>query len=626
MIIYKLRLKKKFLLLKKFFLIFIILLLKQNSAFPEILSYNLIDKGKPYAKIVVPPKSPESIYKSAKLLQTYIAKSTGVILPLSENEKAITQVNNINVYIYVQKRTNDEKNSIKKDILESDGFTIDFSTKKYIKIIGNSFIGTEFGVYEFLERFVGVRWLIPGPLGEHIPKRKDLIIKSSTITQLPVFGSRRFSGFDKEDKASRLWARRNRMKDYIRFHHNLYNIFPIDTYTKTHPHLFPQKKGKPYIPYPNVGWQPCLKEPDAITIAVQNISRYFDNNTLSSTFSLGPNDATSGEGSGYCVSDIEGIKLNTWNYNDISDVYFKWANKVVEKILKKYPQKIFGTLAYRETAMPPKKIMVNKKIIPFLTEDRLRWIDPEVKRKGHKLVESWKSRSQRLGFYDYIYGTPYIIPRIYFHHMADVYKYAARNKIVAVYAEAYPNWGEGPKYYLTLKLFWNPFIDVDNILEDWYKCAVGKLAAPYLSDYFTLWETFWTGTIKKSDWFNQRGIYMPFWSPDYLDVAHISDIKISRQLLEKTLEMAQTELQKARANVFLKAFEYYEATVFSYWGLKNNRFGIKKQYAMQMDQKRYKLVEEFEKDLLLRHPLRFDSGKRFPNLQWNESWINKIFR
>ena len=36
--------------------------------------------------------------------------------------------------------------------------------------------GTHYGVSEFLERFVGVRWLMPGPLGEVVPKQPTLRI------------------------------------------------------------------------------------------------------------------------------------------------------------------------------------------------------------------------------------------------------------------------------------------------------------------------------------------------------------------------------------------------------------------------------------------------------------------
>ena len=38
-------------------------------------------------------------------------------------------------------------------------------------IAGPTPYGTEFGVYEFLERYVGVRWLMPGPDGEDVPAR-----------------------------------------------------------------------------------------------------------------------------------------------------------------------------------------------------------------------------------------------------------------------------------------------------------------------------------------------------------------------------------------------------------------------------------------------------------------------
>jgi len=585
-------------------------------------SFILVEKGFPKAVIAVSASSFTSLNKTAIFFQSCIEKSTGVRLPFI-NEINDQEILNNNICINLDIDQKYKTSSYSFDLKTYDSFKIDFSNSKQIWVIGNSAAGVEFAIYEFLERFLGIRWLFPGDLGEYIPKHKNLIIKSKTIIDSPVFISRKLSGLHGKFPQLKQWARRNREVSYVSFHHNINRIFPVKKYIRKYPHIYPQKNGKPYVPYPTVGWQVCFSESDTITIAVQNILSYFSKNPQKNTFSLGPNDSTRINGSGYCKSDYIEDDFSSWGFVHASDSYYKWANKVVEQIIEKYPNKLFGTLAYFEIAMPPKQIKVNKNIIPFLTEDRLRWVDSKQKNSAKKWIESWMNNAHQIGFYDYIYGTPYLLPRVYFHHMADVYRYAAKMGVSAVYAEAYPNWGEGPKYYLALKLFWNPFLDVDELLEDWYICAVGKLSAPYLSEYYNIWEKFWTQTIKKSTWFKNKGMYLPFKSPEYLDIVNISDIYKSRQLLEKTVEMSQTFLQKKRANLFLKAFEYYEASAFSYWGLKQKRSNIEKDYAREMNRKRYILIDEFEYDPFFRHPARFDS-KRYDELNWDESWIRKL--
>jgi len=46
-------------------------------------------------------------------------------------------------------------------------------------------MGTIFGVCEFLESVVGVRWLMPGELGEEIPKHEELKVQEMDQTQTP---------------------------------------------------------------------------------------------------------------------------------------------------------------------------------------------------------------------------------------------------------------------------------------------------------------------------------------------------------------------------------------------------------------------------------------------------------
>ena len=51
--------------------------------------------------------------------------------------------------------------------------------------------GTFYGVCEFLERFVGVRWLMPGPVGEVVPRQSTRRIDSAAIRQDPVLWQRK---------------------------------------------------------------------------------------------------------------------------------------------------------------------------------------------------------------------------------------------------------------------------------------------------------------------------------------------------------------------------------------------------------------------------------------------------
>ena len=175
---------------------------------------------------------------------------------------------------------------------------------------------------------------------------------------------------------------------------------------------------------------------------------------------------------------------------DYSDLFYSWANRVIEGVLEKHPDKVFGCLAYSEVGAPPENVDVHERLIPYMTYDRMKWVDPELRKVGEELTKAWHAKSPTLGWYDYIYGTPFVVPRVWFHHMAEYYQFGHANGVRALYAEAYPNWGEGPKLYVSLKLQWDPSLNVDALLNEWYERCVRPKGAPYLAKYYAHWKEF----------------------------------------------------------------------------------------------------------------------------------------
>ena len=514
---------------------------------------DIVRDGAPVASIVIAENAGDQLKDAADLLLSCIEESTGAKLPIAHEAPATGPV----VFI--------GSSPFKVDLegLDEDGYAIAFPDDRSVAILGPTDWGTEFGVYEFLERYVGVLWLMPGPDGTDIPKQTSISVPAEPVRDAPAFFSRLFSGLRGPVQTN--WARRNRMHGRVSFHHNLLRLFPPETYTKTHPEFFPIQHGKRFLPPTNDThhWQPCFTAPGIVEEAVANITRYFDENPEATSYSLGTNDS-----SGYCECDqckarISGGK-NFLGRVDYSDLFYDWANHVIEGVLEKHPDKWFGCLAYSEVAAPPKNVNVHARLIPYMTYDRMKWIDPEIRKTGEELTKAWHEKSPVVGWYDYIYGSPYCLPRVWFHHMADYYRSGHANGVRALYAEAYPNWGEGPKLYVSLKLQWDPTRDVDELLDEWITRCVGEEAAPHLASYYAHWEDFWTRRILDSRWFSAGGQYLSFYNPRYLDDVEIEEIENSREWLETALAKAKTDKQKGRASLLLQAFEYYEATAYAY--------------------------------------------------------------
>ena len=584
----------------------------------------LVKDGQPRAAVVVPAGADAQTRAAADLLRRYVKEATGADLAVREAGDAPSE--KAGGAIHVGRTPAAE--TLKEDLnrLDGDGFVIRAADMRVV-IVGPTPWGTEFGVCEFLERFVGVRWLLPGDHGDDVPRHDTLAVPAGTIRSEPALFSRQFSGL--RGSAMTTWGRRNRLHGRIQFHHNLWRVIPPKTYAKTHPHFYPVRDGKRFVPPAgeHAHWQPCFTAEGLVDVAAENICRWFAEHPDADSFSLGVNDS-----SGHCQCDAcrarDPDEPNFLGRRNVSDRYFAWCNAVVERVLKKYPDKRFGCLAYSEVAEAPGRVKVHPRIVPFMTYDRMKWVKPEIRATGRQATHRWCDAAPTVGWYDYIYGTPYCLPRVYMHHQAEYVRWAHEAGVRAWYSEAYPNWGEGPKLYVLLKLLWDPDGDTDALLTDWYRRAVGPEAAPALADYYAHWEDFWTRRAPASDWWRDRGQYLPFSRPDYLAAVTEEEIEESRRLLEAVVARTQTADQKARAELLLRAFEYYRASALAYLAEVRPTPAPTGEAAEALDraaralgmaEKRRRLaLEVFPKDPVLRHPIPIDG--RHGSLLGGEGW------
>jgi hypothetical protein len=521
----------------------------------------IVRDGKPTATIVVAKNASPQVQSAAQLLQKTVAQSSGATLPIGETASG-------NALHVGSTPGTAAKLDLKK--LDEEGYVLRALDKNNFVIIGGSDWGTEFGVDEFLERYLGVRWLMPTELFEDVPQHKTINLPDdANVRQEPVYLSRQLSPFNVVgDNPSSVWARRNRARGRIGFHHNLLNLFPPSKYFATHPEFYPIYDGKRYKPLDDDDprWQPNFAAPGIVDAAVEEINAYFERNPEAISYSLGMNDSARFDESPESKARRSG-KKNFLGLEDVSDDYFEWANAVVERVLQKHPGKVFGTLAYNNIVEPPTRVKVHPAIVPFITYERMRWSDPELEKIGKDLTLRWAQVSPNIGWYDYAYGISYQLPRVWFHEQQDYLSWGAKNHVNYHYAELYPNFGTGPKSWIFTKLLWNPNQNVDALLDDWYTRTAGKAAAPRLREYYALWEKFWTQDIQKSGWNTKKGQYLPFYSAEYLRDVPPEYLARSDKLLNEAAALADTPQRKARVAKLREMWEFYRASTIAYQGL-----------------------------------------------------------
>jgi len=509
----------------------------EGGGSPLVSSICLVEDGQTEAAVVVAPDADELVAASAELLSEYVSRSTGALIPVDNKTVGPDRLTiHVGVSDYVRLL------DLGIDAMDDDAFVIAFPDSKNIVLVGGSRYGTEHAVLEFLERYVGVRWLYPGEEGEHVPRVDTILVPRQEVRQTPAFLSRALSlGSSSAELA--VWTRRNRIRGRTSFHHNLCNLLPPEIYAESHPHFFPIREGEPR------NWNPDLLADGLFEEAVKRINEHFEEYPEANSYSLGMNDAV--------TFPAPSTKKNSLGLDDQSDYYYAWVNKVAMAVAEKHPRATFGCLAYQSTTDPP-SFKVDPRVIPYICYDRMQWLDSTRAETDRARTRAWHEVCPKLGWYDYIYGRQYCLPRIYFHLMGEYFAFASKNGVKDYYGEAYPSTllTEGPKLYLVARLLWNPDIDVDQTLKDWYRCAVGDEAAPYLEAYFAHWEEFWTERVPETSWFRSAAgnIWLPFGLASYTDALTADDLIRCQQLLDEVVARSPTPLEKARANAFMQAF------------------------------------------------------------------------
>jgi hypothetical protein len=495
----------------------------------------LVRDGESRAVIAVGTEAPVLVREAGDLLQRVIREGTGASLDVIETEPASTALTVLRLRV--------DSGELG---LDKDGFVFRFPGSGYIEIVGGSSYGVMFGAQDFLERYAGVRWLMPGDLGEVIPTRTTLAVPAAPVREEPAFFSRQLSGSHfhggRDTNPLAMFLFRQRMHGRMKFHHNLVH----------HPEFYPVVDGKRHVPQENSDyhWQPDLHADGIVEEGVRTICDFFDRNPGEESYSLGMNDTRAWDDS---VMKAEDATLNSIGRIDLSDYFFGWANRIATGVLEKHPDKWFGCLAYNEVTDPPRNTPVHPRILPYVCIDRMYWADPKLRRTDMKRTKDWRKVADRLAWYDYIYGDQfYKVPRFYPHLMSRYLRFAHEHGVVAYYAEAYPTprWTEGPKLYILLRLLWDPYLDVDDTLDEWCRLAVGDAAAPHLRQYYDFWETFWTEKVPRTDWFKTSAAntcYLHFGKVGYFEALDLDDADRLDAVMQQVAELAETPGQKERA-------------------------------------------------------------------------------
>ena len=233
---------------------------------PLILS----NQGQTQYRIVVAKNAPQGEQQAARELAKYLNQMTGAYFPITSDDADASEFELV-IGDTRRKSMDDIPEHLRSDNWE--GFTLlRDGTKLYI--MGNIPRATLYGVYDFLDVELGVRFLTPE--ATHVPAKAKLKVAMESRSYGPAIERRtiweggngvviqnRLNGVSFGHLGDELGG----VKWLGRPTHTFNVLVPMDTYFDEHPEYYSEIDGKRLREYDGLITQLCLTNPDVLKIA-----------------------------------------------------------------------------------------------------------------------------------------------------------------------------------------------------------------------------------------------------------------------------------------------------------------------------------------------------------------------
>ncbi len=537
------------------------------AAVPETVT--LVKNNKVQFQVVIPDKPDWPTKLAAEDIVNVVREAySNRANIVTESQLAATQGNLINIHMGWSKYTR----QFEKEMPKPYGFLVKFVDEKNIVIGGRLLVKDNYntldGATYFLEKFLGMRILMPGDLGTVIPAGgKDLVIPAKSFTRVPDFPGRSYSGghgpFYRGEKLKKTinWTRRVGMtvSNVLKMVHNVGYLIDPEIYAKTNPEFFPLIDGKRVFPKKNnrsdwklMYWEPCYTAPGIAEAAAKSVIEFFKKNPNLYNCSLAVND------NGNICQCENCVKKNAHlPKGSESQSYYEWVNKVVEIVKKEYPDRYYGVLNYWVTKDMPTGIKLDPAVVPMVCEEFKFYVDPVYRARLEKRLEQWDKTASTLGWWDYGFEGSLLVPAYNPKFNAAFLKELYHKHNLRFYFNEWapgPAWKNTPEIYMMTKLLWDIDQDADALIDEWFDLAVGKEAAVPFKKYYAVWENFWNNEVVKTKWFRERGDKeIPFLQRRdcrYLDALTYEMIDEALKYINETVELAPAGKEKMRAEFF----------------------------------------------------------------------------
>lgn len=503
----------------------------------------LVNEGRAAAVIVTAPNPPRMVNLAAKELQTYLNKITGATLPILTSPPTDADT----VAIYVGRSDATDRLGIKDEGLIDGAYRI-VSGDKWLALVGRDrdFVpiepwaihhgdlsrmlsewdkitghtwGNPYGdsihrnfnkqmnlwaydergslnaVYAFL-RDQGVRWYMPGELGEIVPKVTSVALPKVNRTVKPDFGLRyfHFAFFSFACTDDILWSLRlglnthsTAVGDALMMAHGMAYVHERKEFIEAHPDYYALIGGKRQT---QDGGKPCMSSKGLFEENVLYLRRMFDHYQLP----MGSVFPADGFGSMCQCPLCDGkATLQRGREGSMSDYVWEYANRVATELYKTHPDRPIACFAYGTYLLPPEKIdKLSPNLVVGIVQPRRMFNDPKTRERFEEIRRAWLTKVSTAKFIiwdHYPFTAPgrpsYGIPQ-YFPHLIATDLRSLKDKSfgeivevmfddkrdMALHAPAFNHLN----LYVTATGYWNAQQDVDALLAEYYTSFYGPAA------------------------------------------------------------------------------------------------------------------------------------------------------
>ena len=343
---------------------------------------------------------------------------------------------------------------------------------------GGASTGTRNGTYAFIERFLGVRWLVPGKHGDYVPKSTSITIPGTDLVDAPFFSNRRVPYTQEARREVKHWWARQRLgwSLYLIHGHNWRRTIPASHFDE-HPEWFPERGG---VRVPPTGrYKLCTTNPGVVRAYADATIAYFDRNPEATCYSLSPSDSA-----GYCECEkCSALYETDPNGNrSVTPAILTFYNDVARLVAGKYPDKRLAGYVYAAYVFPPKKP------IPLEPNVFLVWAPsfdygytlfrPELQRQWEDLLAQWTQVTENISYYDlptHVLTESGALNPPGLKILRFLYPRLKAANVKGVYVYGIEAWGRGaPLNYLLAKLAWDPDADVEALFDEFCEKAYGR--------------------------------------------------------------------------------------------------------------------------------------------------------